>query len=232
MAKKSRAELENYYRSLFKLQPLEAWSALRALLRDPEDTQQVFRIVRALSGRSILRSYIRFSKTPRGLSWLDQSQQLMDILDDHNYLRALPSESLGHQYLQFVEQEALTTHGLVDVNARVEPLEYRRLEKFANRLRDQHDLWHVLTGYGRDEMGEVYLLGFTFTQTKNPSLLFIAIAGALRGVFRGEIRAILRLFAAIRQGMQTAWLPGVEWEAMLPVSLENVKSELSMAKVR
>ena len=35
------------------------------------------------------------------------------------------------------------------------------LALFATRQRDMHDLWHVLTEYGRDELGEACLLGFT-----------------------------------------------------------------------
>ena len=48
---------------------------------------------------------------------------------------------------------------------------------FANRQRDMHDLWHTLTDYGRDELGEVCLLAFTCAQSPNRGIAFIALVG-------------------------------------------------------
>ena len=44
-----------------------------------------------------------------------------------------------------------------------EPVDADR-ETFGNRLRDMHDLWHVLTGYGMDEAGEAANLAFNLGQ--------------------------------------------------------------------
>ena len=44
----------------------EAWDAIRALIRDPDDTPQVFRIIRALSGNSQERSFQRFLRSEHG----------------------------------------------------------------------------------------------------------------------------------------------------------------------
>ena len=43
----------------------------------------------------------------------------------------------------------------------------------ADRLRDIHDLQHVMTGYGRDPVGEIGLLSFMTTQTPNRGINFI-----------------------------------------------------------
>ena len=51
------------------------------------------------------------------------------------------------------------------------------IAKYGKRLRDQHDLWHVVTGYGRDELGELCLLGFTYAQTKNRGVGLIVLVG-------------------------------------------------------
>ncbi len=45
------------------------------------------------------------------------------------------------------------------------------------RLRDMHDLWHVVTGYGRDSFGEACLLAFSYAQTRNRGIAFIAFFG-------------------------------------------------------
>ena len=49
-----------------RLEPLTALRAFRKLIRDKEDTAQVFEIMRALSGRSIARGYNRMLGTMEG----------------------------------------------------------------------------------------------------------------------------------------------------------------------
>ena len=40
-----------------------------------------------------------------------------------------------------------------------------------------HDLWHVTTGYGRDALGELSLLAFTYAQEQNRGIGAIALYG-------------------------------------------------------
>ena len=48
---------------------------------------------------------------------------------------------------------------------------------FFRRVRDLHDVWHVLTGYGRDALGEMCLVTFSFQETHG--LGWALIAGGL-----------------------------------------------------
>ena len=69
----------------FRPQPLEPLTALRAfrrLIRDKEDTAQVFEIMRALSGRSIARGYDRMLKTMEGGRQAFLREELAHRLDD------------------------------------------------------------------------------------------------------------------------------------------------------
>jgi len=50
---------------------------------------------------------------------------------------------------------------------------------YSERSRDTHDLLHVLTGYGRDPLGEQCVLLFTHGQTPSHGHLLIGYAGAL-----------------------------------------------------
>ena len=45
-----------------KMEPLVAWRALRRLIADPEQTQEVFTIIRALSGPALENGYKKFVK--------------------------------------------------------------------------------------------------------------------------------------------------------------------------
>lgn len=210
----------------FRLRPREALRAIRVLLRDPEDTGQVFVIVRALSGKSLLRGFNRFAATPTGEAVLAGNHSLLDVLGNRDYLASLPAGSLGRAYLEFMSAENLSADGLVDASMHGErPLE-ERLARYAERLRDMHDLWHVVTGYGRDTMGEVCLLGFTFAQTLNPALAFIALVGAAKIAREADPRIFRALWAAWRAGRRAEWLPAADWEHLLTQPLDQVRQRL------
>jgi ubiquinone biosynthesis protein COQ4 len=215
----------------FAYRPAEAWKGLRALLRNPEETEHVFTIVRALSGKSLLRGYNRFSATPTGRVVLDERRELLAPLRDRDYLRSLPEGSLGRHYLAFVEQEDLTADGLVEASQREDLPLNPNFARYAERLRDMHDLWHVTCGYGRDVSGEVCLLAFTMAQTRSPGLALIVLAGTLRIARvpggRGIVSAVA---AAFRAGRRAAWLPAADWEQLLACRLEEVRKQLNVSE--
>ena len=53
-------------RDTFQMQPLRALRAVRRLIADKEDTAQVFEIMRALSGTSVVEGYRRLMRTAQG----------------------------------------------------------------------------------------------------------------------------------------------------------------------
>ena len=212
------------------MQPRLALQALKTLINDPEDTRQVFNVIRALSGDSLQKGFRRFSQLPLGREILERDRELVDVLKDQDQLRARNPDSLARAYYDFVTSESLTADGLVDASKpdELQPVQDPELERYAARLRDQHDLWHVLTGYGRDELGEVCLLAFTYAQTRNRGLGVIMLVGAFKlrqalggGVFRAAFRAF-------RAGRRAAWLPAQNWEALLPKPIDEVRSQLGL----
>ena len=214
-----------------RIRPLDAWLAIRALLRDPDDTRQVFKIVDALSGRTGWRIFRRFQATEKGARILSEQRDLLKTLCEREALAALPPGSLGRNYLDFVTREKITPEGLVAASLegrqQVEGLgeDYRRTME---RLRDMHDLWHVAAGYGRDLVGEASLLAFTFAQTWNPGVGFIAAVAYLRMGDVPGARDLMR--EAFRRGRRAAWLPGEDWEELLTLPLDKVRSRLRLGE--
>src|SRR5262245_27559264 len=89
----------------FRIQPLKALRALGRLLKDKEDTAQVFEIMRALSGRSIPNGYARLLDAPNGGAIAYRRQELADVLSDSAFLQRLPEGSVGRAYLAFTTSE-------------------------------------------------------------------------------------------------------------------------------
>ena len=216
-----------------RLQLAEAWRGIRALIDNPDDTSQVFRIIRALSGNAFERSFLRFEATPTGARILAEKRSLVDRLNDREYLLSLPDGSLGRVYAEFTEREQISPAGLVDASnegSDVEVEDCPRRILFGERLRDMHDLWHVVTGYGRDLMGEASLLAFTYRQTRNRGIGFIVLVAYLRaGSEFPQQRALIR--GGLRRSKKAAWLPGADWEALLEEPLDDVRRTLRIRPV-
>ena len=167
-------------RPIQRRKPLKAWRHMQKLIADKEDTAQVFHIIEALNGKSNRKDFARFMRSDTGPNLLKKRTFLPDILDDHAPLKSLPKGSVGRAYVDFMEREGLTAHGLVE-----ESLQQRAHHKqydddllwYSDRLRDTHDMYHVLTGYGRDALGEDALLGYTHSQHGGLGVSFIAYMG-------------------------------------------------------
>jgi ubiquinone biosynthesis protein COQ4 len=214
-----------------RIRPLVAWRALRALLADPDDTARVFDVIDALSGRTGERLFERFRRTPSGARILAERRDLLAVLTDRERLLALPDGSLGRSYAEFMGREAISADGLVQASLEggrgPDPQLPAERRLVGTRLRDQHDLWHVATGYGRDLLGEAALLAFTFAQTRNPGIgAIVALAYWKAGRGLPWARSFLR--EAWRRGRRAAWLPAQDWEALLSRPLDEVRAELRL----
>ena len=210
-----------------RLRPFEAVRAVRQLLANPEDTSQVFTIFRAMRGKSGLTAFRRFAASPTGAQVIGEKRSLLDTLSDRMALAALPDKSFGHTYFNFMEEEQLTADGLVQAsqsweNDPVPPA----FELFRARMRDAHDLTHVLTGYSRDPLGEICLLAFMYAHTRNPGAALIVLM-SLKGMAHAPRRAV---FEARRNGRKARWLQDQDFEALLPRPLGDVRHELNIAE--
>ena len=215
-----------------RMRPVAALVALRKLIADPEDTPRVFEVIRAMAGPSLRKGVRRFQGTAFGRRALAEKPSLLRILSDRRGLAALPADSLGHTYFEFVYGESLSAEGLVDASMDADMQAYAfsdpNLSWFGERMRDQHDLWHTLTQYGRDPFGEACLLAFTYAQTGNRGIGLITLAAGWRlsrdlgsGVFRA-------LWQAYQGGRHASWLPAQDWDALLRLPIAEVRRLLAI----
>ena len=210
-----------------RMQPMVAFRALKALVAKPQATPKVFDVIRALGGPSLERGLRRFRITDFGNQVLKDDIDILDTLQNRPMLGALPNGSFGSTYYHFTQREDLAAEGLVEASeVEAETFSHPHLVRYATRLRETHDLWHTLTGYGRDELGEACLLAFTYAQTRNRGIFLIAIVGGFKlrqamgpGVFRALVRAY-------RDGRHAAWLPAIHFESLLGEPITDVRTQL------
>ena len=203
---------------------------MRRLIANPEATEEVFIIIESLAGNALEKGFRRFEATATGQRILAEKRSLLDSLRDREMLSEQPKSSLAANYLNFVIKEEISADGLVEPSEDMRST--RNLDEhlllFANRQRDMHDLWHTLTSYGRDELGEVCLLAFTCAQSPNRGIAFITLVGVYQMIKRYGWDVPGTVLSAYRDGKKAQWLPAQDWEALLQQPIGEVRSRLNI----
>jgi ubiquinone biosynthesis protein COQ4 len=100
---------------------------------------------------------------------------------------------------------------------------------YGRRMRDVHDVWHVLTGYSTDGLGEACVVAFSYSQTKSLGFALIAHAGAYQYQKIGNgypyRNAVMEAF---RNGKAAAWLPEVDYVKLFGENLEAARERLNI----
>jgi ubiquinone biosynthesis protein COQ4 len=211
--------------------PFKAFGHFRKLVADKEDTAQVFYMSECLPSRRFKAQAKRFCESKLGRSLMDSQAYLPDLLDDHETLCSLPADSVAHAYVAFMRKEGLSAAGLVEASqipgVEVYDDGYQWL---VDRLRDTHDLAHILTGYGRDALGEQCVLGFTSAQYHDWTEWFIAWAGSLELVTK--VKSDAPVFAAVaearRHGKAAAPIFEQDIRALLAEPLDLARKRLGI----
>jgi ubiquinone biosynthesis protein COQ4 len=214
------------------IRPIAAARALRAIFADPDDTKQVFKIIEALQGPSLTRTYGRLQESETGRRLLRERPTLLPLLCDRERLASLPEGSLGHAYLDFVNAEGITADGLVEASLVHTPMADPELSWIRNWLRDTHDLWHTVIGYRGDLVGEAALLAFSHTETGNWGVgLVAAVAWVKLGRVTDPALGARDTVAEGRQiAQRAAWFVDVPWHEWLERPLEDVRRDLRIEK--
>jgi len=208
----------------------KAWRALKQLIETPEDTHQVFIIMRSLAKDAFWKEYQRFIKTDFGKRVIKEEIELFDTLTDREYLASLPLGSFGRTYYEFCQREGISPEGLVEAGeGHYDDFTDEDMYRYARRTRESHDLWHILSGYGRDGFGEACVVSFSYAQTKSLGFAAIAVMGAFhfKKMFP-KASVWSAVWQAYRNGKKTAWLPGVEWETIMHLPLQEVRDMLNV----
>jgi ubiquinone biosynthesis protein COQ4 len=212
-----------------KVEWRRARTALATLVADPDRTEQVFELIDALAGDAGEKLFQRFLRHPHAPDLLTRKPSLLATLSKRSELEAMPEGSLGRTYARFMREGGIDADGLVeasqDVSREREEIDPER-RWFYDRLRDMHDLWHAVTGYGRDVAGEATLLAFTHAQLRNRGILAIVLASVVRGP-----KAIFwprYLWSAWRRGRRAEMLPAAKWEELLPLPLAEARRRLGV----
>jgi ubiquinone biosynthesis protein COQ4 len=214
---------------LASLSSFERWkralAALRKIVANPDDTRQVLVFTSLINtGPSITARIERFFGDPAARKLYDEHRAIDSKTIDIDALAALPEGTLGRAYATFLRSHGLTPEVFDGPPAGVSD---PRLSYLIQRMRQTHDLWHVVTGCETDPLGEIALQAFTFAQVRSPANALLAVAGTVRAVREkpGIVRDVVTLY---RAGARARPLPSFAWEDHWATPLSEVRTMLGL----
>jgi ubiquinone biosynthesis protein COQ4 len=204
---------------------------LRALLRNPQATENVFALTQALEPDRAARGVDTLLAFPQGRRLFFRRPSLLAALADREALARLPGASLGRAYLDHMDRWGLSTAKLVEMlPARPAADDDLGLRWHSERRVLCHDLWHVLTGHGADPLGETTLLWFGYGLEGGRATALLMIGATLRSLRRHGLRLVPRFWKALRQGRKARGLLALPFEELLACPLAEVRAMAGLSE--
>lgn len=210
------------------LSPVLRWSralrALAAVMADPDRTDQVLEFSNYANAGSTNQRLERFFADPAGAKLYREQRAIDSKTVDLDAFAALPEDTLGYAYAHFLRSRGFTPEVFDGPPPNVSD---PRVSYVIQRMRQTHDLWHVVTGHNTDPAGEVALQAFTYAQVNAPSTLILSMAGTLRGL-RAKPTLPRDVIAAYRTGRRAEKLITFPWEDHWTTPLAEVRAMLGL----
>ncbi len=207
--------------------PLRFLLALWRSFRDLTDTEEVAIVEIGFARSHLGRRFARWNEVATRLEADPSTRALLHDAPplpplDLERLAALPEGTLGRVFADHCR-----TRGLDPNLVRIPGDELA--DRLLDRLYGTHDVWHVATGWGNDDTGEVGLGAFYLAQLQAPFFAFLFAIILLNTVFVAPKTLRLRMdaFAAgSRAGRRAEPLMAVDWETLFATPLPEVREHL------
>lgn len=208
-----------------------ARDAIRKLLANGDDTTQVFRIMRALNVGNAANNYARFIATEAGGRMAYERAELSEVFSQPGFADRFAPGTVGAAYADFLRTTGYSADGLAEVS-RINTEEDMRhpYAWFGRRIRDSHDIWHILTGYKADEsLGEACLVAFSYAQVGGLGWALIGSAAAAKSVkVTGNTLFAKAVLEGYRNGRKAKWVSGEDYVALMAEPIDAARARLNI----
>ena len=185
--------------------------ALKVLRRDPTNPVYgplLYACMDSTAYASLARAW---RSSPGGARLLAQRPTLQGRELDLEALARLPAGTLGHEFTRYFRENGIEP--FVTEFAVVSEIDY-----MTKRSRETHDLFHLITGYRTDRMGELELQAFTLGNLRFPSAALVLAFAAPLLIKRHGVKEVRPHFARLR----AAYHRGARSRELLSVAYEEL----------
>jgi ubiquinone biosynthesis protein COQ4 len=201
------------------------------LVSDPNNTMLVFELQEQLLKASTpenTRQVVEMLKQDPVLGPMLEERYLSPDYEVKDLANSKPG-TLGYAYYRHMHDNGFTP----DFFPPVKPVD--ELTYFELRMRQTHDIWHVITGFSPSVEDEVGLQAFYAAQLNSPFNMTLVAAGVLHAAIRNQ-----QLIGPIMEAIKLGWDQGktarpiaaAKWEEMWERSLEEIRREYNVKPVR
>jgi ubiquinone biosynthesis protein Coq4 len=187
------------------------------------DFGAIARLSQVLSdGDSLQHIVDRLSRFPQ----CQQAFQTRPCLGNLNFveLEQLPADTLGHNYAVQMLKMGIMPLQIPEVDSDVKYL--------SAHITETHDLWHVVTGFDTDILGEIQLESFYMAQLEASRFWLALITKNLLKKVIGDIESSNDYLDAIvrgyRMGKHAQPLFGINWKEIWETPLADIRTQLNI----
>ena len=192
-----------------RIQGLRMLHGLGQYMQNPTDLQSVYAVAASVQGSPMAAQMMRHMLAQPGISAMIQEQWRPAPID-LDALEQLPADSLGHCYASQLKSQGLIPETLIDPTPITSDQEF-----VVHRIKETHDIVHVLTGFGVDGVGEIGLQAFNLAQNRSPLAVLLIFGGMLMTLQDDE--PLEELLHAISRGFEM----GLKAECVVGYRLED-----------
>lgn len=140
-------------------------------------------------------------------------------------LSNMPVNTLGYAYAKHIYDNNLNVFSYKEK-------EHDRYQFFFKRLRETHDILHVMTGFNTDNLGEIGLEGFYIGQAMLPNIYYLMIARMSHILLDEKIFEAQLYLQTVTKGFQIGQnakkVLGLRWEDMWLEDLKIMRNKLGI----
>ena len=211
--------------------PLRVLRAAWRLVRDLGATREATILEDAFSRSPWLRKYAGWDSVVARLlpgTWSSeglQSLPRLPQLDLDELIETCPTGSLGQVLAAHMQRCGLNPNIF-------RPAQVSTPDDYAIvHLTETHDIWHVVTGFGNDEPGEIALVSFYCSHTGAPIFILLLAVALLNTALFNHRKTAARFEAIVEgwnAGKRARCLFGIDWSAQWQRPIGDIRRELDL----
>ena len=197
------------------------------MMFNPEGTQSVFEMEDGLLKSKSTEELLRFTSKDPSVMAMIQERYLQPV-PDTEALSKLPKNTLGYKYFNHLDSMGF------------DPDYYRKIEVQNDtdyvmmRIRQTHDIWHVVTGFDTHPLGEIAIKAVELAQTHRPMAAAICAGGVFRYMLKEPEEfgdCLESIVAGYHMGLQSKALLSMKWEELWDRDIEDLRGRLGLEVV-
>ena len=194
------------------------------MLRDPEHTESVFDIEDGLRHIQATREAFDFTaQDPRVREMIEE--RYLQPVPATARLRQLDPGTLGRTYVDHLDSMGF------------DPDYYRKIDVkddidyILMRIRQTHDIWHVVTGLDTTQLGEISVKAVELAQTHRPMSAVICAGGVFRYLMKEPEQfgdCLKTISMGYQIGLKAKPLLAMKWEEQWERPVDEIRADLDV----